>query len=500
MALFLDAARTRATPVLFLGAGASRRLSIPLSRMTVSRSPDVIDSTVETRVVVVRLSEAFEEIWTDMGRELGVAIKMLEEADVCAATPNVAAVVLAAGGCEREVLTWLGRNQISPDVPIIAVGADPSRRITAQIVARGAADYFALPEDVEILNNTLASVVVRCREAGRRRGNGAHPDAERAFADIVGESPAIKAVLDRASRVLPYSDATSLVMGETGTGKELLARGLHRGGPRRGGPFVPVNCSALPSQLIESELFGHERGAFTDAHSAKPGLFELADGGTLFLDEIGTLPLEVQGKLLRVLDDGEIRRVGGTKCRRVNVRIIAATNGDLQQAVATGKFREDLFYRLNVITHLLPPLRDRGNDVILIAKRLLHHLSNQYGLATPALNAEVKSKLMGYHWPGNVRELRNAVERALWLSTPGTLDSDELVPAPPSELSTGGSLPFPAPLDVITKAAARATLDWCGGNRSEAARQLAISRQRLARLLAEHESTITIQEEDHAKT
>src|SRR5207245_8180284 len=195
------------------------------------------------------------------------------------------------------------------------------------------------------------------------------------FAAIVGESPAIKQHLARAARLLPHRNAHALIVGETGTGKELLARAIHAGGPRRGTPFVAVNCSALPEHLIESELFGHERGSFTDAHAAKPGLFEVADTGTLFLDEIGDLPLSLQAKLLRVLEDKEIRRVGGTKSRTVDVRILAATNEHLQERVGDGTFREDLFFRLSTIVLRLPPLRERGADLFLVAQALLERLA-----------------------------------------------------------------------------------------------------------------------------
>jgi two-component system response regulator HydG len=205
----------------------------------------------------------------------------------------------------------------------------------------------------------------------------------------------------------------------------------------------------------------------------------------LFLDEIGTLAPDVQAKLLRVLDDGVVRRVGGTRARAFNVRIIAATNEDLAAAVRQGAFREDLFYRLNVITHVLPPLRERDQDVILIARHLLHRLAAEHGLPEPPLGVEARSALLGHHWPGNVRELKNAVERALFLSAPGPLRSEDLISSPsaPPPMATG-ALPFPATLRRITAAAASATLARCGGNRSEAARQLAVSRRRLARLLA----------------
>ncbi len=234
---------------------------------------------------------------------------------------------------------------------------------------------------------------------------------------------------------------------------------------------------------MESELFGHERGAFTDAQAAKPGLFEVADGGTLFLDEVGTLPFTLQAKLLRALETKEVRRVGGTKSRKVDLRIIAATNQNLKRDVQAGVFREDLFFRLSAITLSLPPLRERGNDVILIAETLLGRLAKHHGVRVPRLRPEARRSLRGYNWPGNVRELKNAVERTLLLSAPGELDIHELLPPPDEEPTRNGPIPFPAPMSEISVAAAQATVEFCGGNRSEAARRLDISRQRLRKLL-----------------
>ena len=368
-------------------------------------------------------------------------------------------------------------------MPKFVVGSDTSRRIAARAVTAGAADYFALPEDLELLRNAVAGAVERRRAALARLAGEAAVKAD-AFAALVGESAALRAALGRAARVLPHGEATVLFTGETGTGKELLARALHTGGPRRAGPFVEVNCTALPPNLLESELFGHERGAFTDAHAAKPGLFEVADGGTLFLDEIGHLAPELQAKLLRVLEDKQIRRVGAMASRQVDVRIVAATNENLEQAVRTGTFRADLFFRLSVIALSLPPLRERGEDVVRIAEALLARLAVQYRLPAPRLDGALRRALLGYHWPGNVRELKNAVERALLLSPPGELRVDELrLEGTGSGHAAAGLIPFPAPLDDIAAAATRAMLDLCNGNRSEAARRLGISRARLARLL-----------------
>ena len=435
------------------------------------------------RIILVNFSESFAQVWDGLARDLGVEWEQLEGRDPDAAGPDVAAFLLAAGGAEGDVVDWLDNHQPPAGVPTFAIGSDTGRRMATHIVSAGASDYFALPEDLEILRNSVAAAVERRRVAMRRMVQQRGEAKNDAFASIIGESPAIKKVLARAARILQRADATVLIDGETGTGKELVARGIHDGGPRRGAPFVAVNCSALPDRLIESELFGHERGAFTDATSTKPGLFEVADGGTIFLDEIGDLPLELQAKFLRVLQDKQVRRVGGTKSRKVDIRIIAATNEDLSRHIQDGKFREDLYFRLSVITLTLPPLRERGDDLMLIVDALLKELAEHHDLPVPDITPQARRSLLDYHWPGNVRELRNAVERALLLSAPGKLDPRELRPQSETIARQGGPIPFPARLDDITVAAANAMLGLANGNRSEAARRLGISRRRLRRLL-----------------
>ncbi|HEU5049173.1 MAG TPA: sigma 54-interacting transcriptional regulator, partial [Gemmatimonadales bacterium] len=236
--------------------------------------------------------------------------------------------------------------------------------------------------------------------------------------------------------------------------------------------------------LSGSELFGHEKGAFTGAIAARPGLFEAAHGGTLFLDEIGTLPIELQPKLLRALESRQIRRVGGEQVRTIDVRVVAATHLRLGDAVARGEFREDLYYRLNVVALELPPLREREADVELLAETFVQRLAVSYGLPIPPLTPEVRGALRARRWPGNVRELRNAIERAIVLSPPGTLRADEFPPEHEGVAErTPPAIPFPADLATITRSAARAMLDVTGGNKSDAARRLGISRPRLQRLL-----------------
>ncbi len=433
-------------------------------------------------VEAVVISDSFHGSLADLVKEVGGRLST-RTAGGEAPAEIPAAVIVMAGGREGEALA-----QLPPlgAAPWYFIGSTVDHRIAAAAVRAGASDYLVLPEDLDVLRRSLerdirtARARVDAAEFAAEEGTGA------GFAAIVGQSPDLVAVLDQAKRVARHADVTVLLGGETGTGKELLARAIHYASPRAAQPFVEVNCAAIPANLLESELFGHERGAFTGAVAAKPGLFEQAHGGTLFLDEIGQLPLELQGKLLRALENREIRRVGGTTTKKVDIRLLAATHLDLARAVRDQTFREDLYYRLNVVRLVLPPLRDRGADLVTLAETFAAELADRYGLPIPASGPEFRHALRAHAWPGNVRELRNAIERALVLSKPGTLDVSALDfgAAPTADEGTpGGALPFPADLATITMAAVRATLDLCGGNKSAAARQLGISRPRLQRVL-----------------
>jgi PAS domain S-box-containing protein len=262
--------------------------------------------------------------------------------------------------------------------------------------------------------------------------------------DMLGGSPVMRDLYESLKRVAA-TDATVLVTGETGTGKELVARSIHEASARKDRPLVRVNCAAIPGTLMESEFFGHERGAFTGATSKREGRFALADGGTIFLDEVGELPLDLQAKLLRVLQEGEFEPLGGTRTRKVNVRVVAATNRDLSAMVAEGKFREDLFYRLNVFPVRVPSLRERGADVALLARAFVERFARRMGRRIDPLHAEHLQRLQAYHWPGNVRELQNVIERAIILATAGRLDLHRALPAdaapapPPAEPGNGAS-------------------------------------------------------------
>jgi DNA-binding NtrC family response regulator len=434
----------------------------------------------ERPVALVLLSESFRAAVAQLVEELGgTPAEVRPEAGE--PWPAAEVFLVLAGGEEAAGLDLLAESR-TPS-PRFLVGAAADHRIAAAAVQSGARDYFALPADLDLLRRSLERLL---RESRSRDQAAEFAEAERhttGFEAILGSSPALRRALDQAARVAMHRDLTVLIGGETGTGKELLARAVHYASPRAREPFVEVNCAAIPANLLESELFGHERGAFTGAVAAKPGLFELAHGGTLFLDEIATLPLDLQPKLLRALETRSIRRVGGQQPRQVDVRVVAATHVNLEEAVRQGEFRQDLFYRLNVVQLVLPPLRERAGDVEQLARTFVERIATGYSLPVPPLTDEVRAALRAYGWPGNVRELRNVLERAVVLSPPGTLVIEPLAGRTEPAAGGGTTLPFPSPLQELARAAATAMLQLTGGNKSEAARRLSISRPRLQRLL-----------------
>jgi DNA-binding NtrC family response regulator len=428
---------------------------------------------------VLQVSDSFAAIWAGLAEECGLALRVVREP----AAVQGGLVALSAAGLEFLVPGVIGQLPESWD-EVAVVGALADHRVAVAATRAGASEYFALPQDLRLLKAWLGEQVVRFRTAGERASFAAREAAKYRFEGILGESPALKETLDRASRVIPHGAVTVLINGETGTGKELLARAIHYNGPRRKAPFVDVNCAAIPEHLLESELFGHERGAFTDASAAKPGLFEIANGGTIFLDEIGHLPLPLQGKLLRTLEQREIRRLGGTTSVVVDVRVIAATHVDLAEACRRGEFREDLYYRLNIVALRLPALRERAGDVTLLARSFLKRFAMEYRIPQPELSPQAERRLLSHPWPGNIRELRNVLERAILLVPGPRLGAEDLVLDQRRPVVQPGGLPFPATMSEITRSAARTMTELCEGNKSEAARRLGISRTRLLRLLA----------------
>ncbi len=433
-------------------------------------------------VVTVQLTESFHSAVADLIAEAGLGHYAHLAGDGQTPTNGVVAGMVLAGGSEAEGIDLLA-NLGGPSVPRFVIGASPDHRIAATALHRGARDYFALPQDIDLLRRTLERIAQQVRGTREAERFAEGEQQASGFDAMIGDSPSLRQMIDQAKRVALHRDVTVLIGGETGTGKELLARAMHYGSARASAPFVEINCAAIPTNLIESELFGHERGSFTGAVTNKPGLFELAHGGTVFLDEIGHLSVEMQPKLLRALESREVRRVGGRQSRPFDVRVVSASHVDLALAVSRGEFRQDLYYRLNVVHLVLPPLRERGSDIELLARTFIHQIAGAYGIPMPELTSELRVALRSHSWPGNVRELRNAIERALVLSPPGTLVLSDLA-AVQLPLSAGiSSLPFPAPLHAIVRRATEAMLELTGGNKSEAARRLDISRPRLQRIL-----------------
>ncbi len=427
-------------------------------------------------------SDTFREFWGVLAAAAEMDLEVGVDLSLAASSPLL---IISCAGAEDRAAELVREAGAVSAATILVVGAEADHRLAAQVVRAGAHDYFALPAEAELLRDDVHARAEAARSSAARAELIAHERHDYDFSQIVCASRTMQEALDRAARIIPRGSSTVLITGETGTGKELLARAIHYNGPRAEGPFVEINCSAIPSNLLESELFGHEKGAFTDARRAKPGLFEVANAGTVFLDEIGEMPFELQGKLLKAVEDKRIRRVGGTRSQTVDVRIIAATNVDIAAEVRAGSFREDLYYRLSVIPIRLPPLRERGDDILLLTDHFIDALSRDHDLPRPDVSPAVRDRLLAYSWPGNVRELRNAIERALLLGSGRELDpADLFLEASAAPESPGrGPLPFPATLEAIELAAVKEMLEATGGNKSAAARRLGISRSRLHRAL-----------------
>lgn len=325
-------------------------------------------------------------------------------------------------------------KELSPDTLVIMITAFSSTQDAVKAMKQGALDYISKPFEVEEIKLVVRNALERKRLSEENRYLKRELESRHTSAAIVGESPAIQRVLKMIEKV-SYNRSTVLILGESGTGKELVARAIHQNSPRRNKPFVTVNCGAIPEPLLESELFGHMKGSFTGAIANKQGLFELADGGTFFLDEIGETTPTIQVKLLRVLQDRQFKRVGGTVDIRVDVRIIAASNKDLEKMVREGTFREDLFYRLNVIPIYIEPLRNRKEDIPLLVNYFLRKYSEELGKTISGITDEAMKVLMDYNWPGNVRELENAIERAIALES-GSVISVQSLPDSVRGIST----------------------------------------------------------------
>jgi len=413
------------------------------------------------------------------------AVASVERAEALRQRSQFALVLVGFEHDDVAVAAWIRHFLQQEDAVTVVAYGDASRGDSPIAAMRaGAADFLPRPVSAdrmcEAAKRCLARVTSRDGAPGGRPAARASQCVDR----LVGCSVATKGLVEILRRVAP-TPSTVLIEGESGTGKEVIARCIHAGSGRRG-QFVPVNCGAIPEDLLESELFGHVRGAFTGAQGSREGLFVHANGGTVFLDEIGEMPLGMQAKLLRVLEEGCVRPVGSDRPVPIDVRILAASNRSLSEAIAHGRLREDLYYRLNVLTLSIPPLRDRREDVEELAQYFVARLGRELGLPAAELDAVELEKLGAYPWPGNVRELRNALERSLLL---GIKPSECLGQTLGVDLGSGkpssSSLEYPKelPLSAVEKRHILAVLDGVEGNKSEAARRLEISRKTLERKL-----------------
>jgi two-component system response regulator HydG len=411
----------------------------------------------------------------------GEALALLEteEFDVVVSDLNL------HGASGLELCERVARSR--PDTPVVMITAFGSLESAIAAIRAGAYDFVTKPFEIDALQLTLDRAVEHgALRSEVKRLRGALRDAE-PFEELLGASPAMRELYDLLHRIAG-TDASVLLSGESGTGKELVARAIHRRSARRDGPFVAVNCAALPDTLLESELFGHAKGAFTDARSARPGLFLEADKGSIFLDEVGELPLALQPKLLRALQERKVRPVGGDREISFDARLIAATNADLEAAVEEHRFREDLYYRLNVVGIHVPPLRQRGSDVLLLAQHFVQRYSASLGKPVMTLTPDAATRLARYAWPGNIRELQNCIERAVALTRYDRIVVEDLPERirdyQDSRVPVVGDDPDDiVPLAEVELRYIRRAVESLGGNKSLAAERLGIDRKTLARKL-----------------
>ena len=443
----------------------------------------VVDDESSIRALVQRFAERenFEVITHAGGRALLAELDTLK-ADVALLDRHMPEV----GGL--DLLRTI--REIDPECQVILITGDATVESAIEAVKLGALDYLRKPIDFARLGELLNGVRVGIERRQRLMAADGELASRIEFNGMIGRDPSMQELFDLIRRLAPHA-RTALISGETGTGKELVARALHKLGPRRDRKFIAFNCSAVVETLFESELFGHTRGAFTGALEAKAGLFESADGSTLFLDEVGELPVPVQAKLLRVIEYGDVQRVGASDSKRVDVRIIAASNRNLMDDVGAGTFRRDLYYRLNVVEIQLPPLRDRRDDIPYLTAAFIKEFATRFGKRLSGVSPGAERILHDAPWPGNVRELRNVIERACMLSDGRVLHERELIAVlggAAHRPSTAAAATMPARHDQdagpeLDRQTVEHALQQVGGNRSAAARMLRISRRALYRRL-----------------
>ena len=423
------------------------------------------------RVVELQLKTAGFEV--EQAGSAEEALKLTDGADV------ILTDLRLPGISGLELLANLRRQD--SHTPVIVMTAFGSIETAVDAMKAGAVDFlpkpFSLDHLMTVINKALEIRTLRDENRELRAELGQRYE----FDNIVGRSDAMREIFGTVERVAP-SRATVLLCGESGVGKDLIARAIHHHSPRDGRPFVKINCTALPENLMESELFGYEKGAFTGANTTKPGKFEQADTGTVFLDEIGDVPASVQVKLLRILQEREFERLGSNKTRHIDVRVLAATNVDLRAALEQGTFREDLYYRLNVLPINIPPLRERKEDIPFLAEHFVKKLKKDLGTPVQSISEAAIQRLLEYHWPGNVRELENVIERSMVLATSSVLEAGDIkldLAPKPRIAASDGFLPEGMTLDDYERSIIREALHRANGNKSQAARLLGLTRNAL---------------------
>jgi DNA-binding NtrC family response regulator len=429
------------------------------------------------RVIELHLSAAGYDVDKAASAEEG--LRLAERADLVLTD-------LKLPGMDGLALLAAIRRQ-NMQAPVIVMTAFGTIEVAVQAMKTGAIDFllkpFSLDHLMAVVQKALEVRALRDENRKLREELGKRYE----FDNIIGRSPAMQEIFATIESVAP-SRATVLLAGESGVGKDLIARAIHFHSPRRDRPFVKINCTALPENLMESELFGYEKGAFTGANTTKPGKFEQADTGTVFLDEIGDVPASIQVKLLRILQEREFERLGSNKTRHIDVRVIAATNQDLREALEQGTFREDLYYRLNVVPINIIPLRDRMQDIPFLAEHFLQKYAAEAENRLQSITPAAMSKLMSYHWPGNVRELENVIERSVVMSKGENLDAADIkLDNAPRPRSAGAELTLPSgmTLDQYEQELIREALKRADGNKSQAARSLGLTRNALRYRLAQ---------------
>jgi DNA-binding NtrC family response regulator len=450
------------------------------------------DEAVFARSAAHFLSRSGHECWSLSSAEEGLAIIEKERPDL------ILLDIKLAGMSGLEALKRIA--SLDPNAIVIIMTAYSSVESAVAAMKDGAYDYIQKPIDHDELKFTIEKALETSRLRERLSYFQRKEVQQSAHRDIIGASPQMKQIIDLIERIAhlepgPAGDLpTVLLLGETGTGKDLVARAIHHRGSLAGQPFVEVECTSIPKELAEAELFGYEKGAFTGASAAKPGLIEAADGGTLFLDEVGELGLDLQAKLLKAIERKQIRRLGSLRERRIHARIIAATNRDLEAAVRAGQFRQDLYYRLKVLTIELPPLRERGEDVVLLANHVLKKLTHKYSFPERRFTETGLDALRKYRWPGNVRELAHVVERALLVSDEIEIGPSALgleISLVPIRVGDDGRLDVEFPergvdLEEIERQLIERALALTEWNVTEAARKLGIGREALRYRIQKH--------------